>query len=44
MAAETGSETAEAFTQQCLIAAAGDALACWEEYGALVRAAVEDPP
>jgi len=33
-----------AFRMRCLLAAAADARACWEEYAALVRAATEDPP
>lgn len=40
----TESDEAGAFRRRCLIAAAADALACWEEYAALVRAAAEDPP
>ena len=32
------------FRLRCLLAAAADARACWEEYEALVRAAAEDPP
>jgi len=31
------------FRLRCLLAAAADARACWEEYEALVRAAAEDP-
>jgi hypothetical protein len=33
-----------AFLLRCVIAAAADTQACWEEYEALVRAAAEDPP
>ena len=33
-----------AFRWRCLLAAAADARACWEEYDALVRAAAEEPP
>ncbi len=40
----TESDGAGAFRRRCLIAAAADALACWEEYAALVRATAEDPP
>ena len=40
----TESDGAGAFRRRCLIVAAADALACWEEYAALVRAAAEDPP
>jgi len=40
----TESDEAGTFRRRCLIAAAADALACWEEYEALVRAAAEDPP
>ncbi len=32
------------FRRRCLLAAAADARACWEEYEVLVRAAAEDPP
>jgi hypothetical protein len=40
----TESDEAGAFRRRCLIVAAADALACWEEYTALVRAATENPP
>ncbi len=40
----TGNERDGAFGVRCMIAAAADAQACWEEYIALVRAAAEDPP
>ncbi len=44
MVTGTETEATAAFRRRCLIAAAADVLACWEEYEALVRAAAEDPP
>ncbi len=44
MATEAGSQGDGAFRRRCLIAAAADTQACWEEYSTLVREAAEEPP
>jgi len=44
MATGASSDGGEAFRLRCLLAAAAETQACWEEYEALVRAAAEDLP